>query len=192
MLSNTLVAATLAIRSAWHRVSLFAELLAACVTTWRAWHCLSFMEFGFICRVQCCWERLELSVCCSQYLSLSLLLGWCRQSPFLLAPPLADPTATGDVWSLSLSGHCLRDPSLPASLCVGPIMVRTVVSALEVPRMQRQSLCALSAQCWHRCLCHSPQNSRTYVPLFAGPLTVCDTRAETGTMVTTTALKAQL
>ena len=48
------------------RLELFAKLLAACATIWRAWHCLSFVEFGFICRARHCRERLALLVSMSE------------------------------------------------------------------------------------------------------------------------------
>lgn len=135
------------------------QCLALCIIICRAWSYLPSLSLPYhhlesmaLFVIHGVWFYLQSAVLLGEAGTVCVLFavlvtisvaGWYRQNPFLLVPPLADPIATVDVQSPSLSGHRLQGPSLPTSLCVGSITVRTVVSALEVPRMQRQSLCAL-------------------------------------------------
>lgn len=140
---HTLVAAVLAVCRAWRCVSLFAELGAVCKACHPLCHHLesmSFVEFGFISRARCCWERLALLMLLLAVLVIVSADVGLSLSPFLLVPLPLSPSVlmpqSLDVQSPSLLEALSAVPL--TALFAGSFTVEVMMSALWVPRMQSQ------------------------------------------------------
>lgn len=156
---------------------LFAELVTPGVTVWRAWHCLSFGESGFICGARRRQERqvLLLFVVSTQGIPLGF---FCLLSPSVLTP------LSLDVQSRSLS-HALSAAPRPHSVCRAchswSYGVCTVAATVWNQSLVLQPL-SLIIQCC--CLCSGVQSLLISVPLFVEPLSVYDAIADPDAMST--------